>query len=61
MDKNDLGLLYMKKNIDSVHDIYKDVEFLSREIPNPTIDYIKEALEELEQNMRVQIHNLKND
>ena len=44
MEKEDLFTLYMEKNIDAVHNIYKDVEFLSREIPNPTINYIKDAL-----------------
>lgn len=59
MEKNDLFILYMKKNIDAVHNIYKDVEFLSREIPNPTINYIKDALEELEKRMQMQLKNIR--
>lgn len=59
MEKNDLFILYMEKNIDAVHNIYKDVEFLSREIPNPTINYIKDALEELERNMQQQLKNIR--
>lgn len=59
MEKNDLFILYMKKNIDAVHNIYKDVEFLSREIPNPTINYIKDALEELKIRMQAQLRNLR--
>lgn len=59
MEKEDLFTLYMEKNIDAVHNIYKDVEFLSREIPNPTINYIKDALEELESNMQSQLRNLR--
>lgn len=59
MEKNDLFILYMEKNIDAVHNIYKDVEFLSRDIPNPTINYIKDALEELERNMQQQLKNIR--
>lgn len=59
MEKNDLFILYMEKNIDAVHNIYKDVEFLSRDIPNPTINYIKDALEELERNMHQQLKNIR--
>ena len=59
MENKDLFTLYMNKNIESVHNIYKDVEFLSREIPNPTINYIKDALEELESNMQSQLRNLR--
>lgn len=59
MEKKDLFILYMEKNIDAVHNIYKDVEFLSREIPNPTINYIKDALEELKIRMQAQLRNLK--
>lgn len=59
MEKEDLFTLYMEKNIDAVHNIYKDVEFLSKEIPNPTINYIKDALEELESNMQSQLRNLR--
>lgn len=60
MEKEDFFILYMEKNIDAVHNIYKDVEFLSREIPNPTINYIKDALEELEKRMQMQLKKLKN-
>lgn len=59
MENKDLFTLYMNKNIESVHNIYKDVEFLSKEIPNPTINYIKDALEELESNMQSQLRNLR--
>lgn len=59
MEKEDLFTLYMEKNIDVLHNIYKDVEFLSREIPNPTINYIKDALEELEKRMQMQLKNTK--
>lgn len=59
MEKNDLFILYMKKNIDAVHNIYKDAEFLSREIPHPTIEYIKDALEELKIRMQAQLRNLR--
>lgn len=59
MEKEDLFKLYMEKNIDAVHNIYKDVEFLSREIPNPTINYIKDALEELEKRMQMQLKNIR--
>lgn len=59
MKKEDLSIFYMKKNIDAVHNIYKDAEFLSREIPYPTIEYIKDALEELESNMQAQLRNLR--
>lgn len=52
MEKNDLSIFYMKKNIDAVHNIYKDAEFLSREIPHPTIECIKDALEELKEVMQ---------
>ena len=59
MEKEDLFTLYMEKNIDVVHNIYKDVEFLSRDIPNPTINYIKDALEELEKRMQMQLKNIR--
>ena len=59
MENKDLFTLYMNKNIESVHNIYKDVEFLSREIPHPTIEYIKDALEELERNMQQQLKNIR--
>lgn len=59
MEKEDLFTLYMEKKIDVLHNIYKDVEFLSREIPNPTINYIKDALEELEKRMQMQLKNTK--
>lgn len=59
MEKEDLFTLYMEKNIDALHNIYKDLEFLSREIPNPTINYIKDALEELEKRMQMQLKNTK--
>lgn len=59
MEKEDLFTLYMEKNIDALHNIYKDVEFISREIPNPTINYIKDALEELEKRMQMQLKNTK--
>lgn len=59
MEKNDLSIFYMKKNIDAVHNIYKDAEFLSREIPHPTIEYIKDALEELKEVMQSQLRNLR--
>lgn len=59
MEKEDLFTLYMGKNIDAVYNIYKDVEFLSREIPNPTINYIKDALEELEKRMQMQLKNIR--
>lgn len=59
MEKNDLFILYMEKDIDAVHNIYKDAEFLSREIPNPTIKYIKDALEELKDVMRAQLRNIR--
>lgn len=49
MENKDLFTLYMNKNIESVHNIYKDVEFLSKE---------KDALEELESNMQSQLRNL---
>lgn len=57
--KQELFILHMNKNIESVHNIYKDVEFLSREIPNPTISYIKDALEELKIRMQAQLRNLR--
>lgn len=59
MKKEDLFILYMEKNIDAVHNIYKDAEFLSREIPHPTISYIKDALEELKIRMQAQLRNLR--
>lgn len=59
MENQDLFILYMKKNIESVHNIYKDIEFLSMEIPNPTINYIKDALEELEKRMQMQLKNIR--
>ncbi len=59
MEKEDLFTLYMEKNIYALHNIYKDVEFISREIPNPTINYIKDALEELEKRMQMQLKNTK--
>lgn len=59
MKKEDLFILYMEKNIDAVHNIYKDAEFLSREIPNPTISYIQAALEELKTRMQAQLRNLR--
>lgn len=58
MNKTNLAILYMNKDLETVHHIYKDVEFLAKEMPNPTINYIKEALEELEQQIKVQISNL---
>lgn len=59
MKIEDLSIFYMKKNIDAVHNIYKDAEFLSREIPHPTISYIKDALEELKEVMQSQLRNLR--
>lgn len=59
MEKKDMFILYMEKNINEVHNIYKDVEFLSREIPNPTIKYIKDALEELKSVMQAQLRNIR--
>ena len=59
MENKDLFTLYMNKNIESVHHIYKDVEFLSREIPNPTIKYIKDELKELKNRMQMQLQNIK--
>lgn len=59
MKKEDLSIFYMKKNIDAVHNIYKDAEFLSREIPHPTIECIKDALEELKEVMQSQLRNLR--
>lgn len=54
----DKAVMYMNKNLESVINIRKDVEFLAKEIPNPTIKYIKEELEELEQHIAFQIRNM---